>query len=212
MRYAWFLLVIAASATACTSSGGPERVVTKYVDPSVSPSRVPSVSATSSTSSSAVPVLLRKLPGTCSDLLPAGAVAAAAGIALKGRTEFVVGAADPSIGRTAYLNCRYGLAAGSDTPQVEIGVSLYRSAAAAARRIDDTASDYESHGAEIADTEFAGVPGQVLTGSTDAGYTGTTAVAASGNRTVAVTVSDSVAGARTVAEKVTSLALTRTAH
>jgi hypothetical protein len=134
----------------------------------------------------------------------------AAATDLVGRTAFVVGPADPVINRLAYLNCRYGLTTASSPPKVEIGVSLYRSDAAARERISATVDDYVAHGAHADDTMVGGVPGEVLVGGTGSGYDGITVVAAAGQRTVAVTTSRSVTSVSTPAEKVAALALART--
>ncbi len=105
-----------------------------------------------------------------------------------GKTNFVVGVAEPDIGRLAYLNCRYGIPAAvkgkpAPTAQVEIGVSLYDSVAQAARRLQGTIVNYLSNGASRADTVAGTYPVTVLTG-----YGDPTVVGALGQRTVAISV------------------------
>jgi hypothetical protein len=120
------------------------------------------------------------------------AVENAIGRDVPGNTSFVVGAAEADIGRLSYLNCRYGLpggaAAQTATPTIEIGVSLYRSAAAAAKRIPATVDDFENHGADEAPATVGALPATVLTGGEGDGYDVPTIVLASGERTVAVSI------------------------
>lgn len=109
-----------------------------------------------------------------------------------GTTAFIVGAAEADIGRLAYLNCRYGLPAGAAastaTPTLEIGISLYDTAAHAAARIPATVDDYANHGASQTDVTVDGVAVAILTMASGEGYTNPTAVAASGQRTIAITL------------------------
>jgi hypothetical protein len=132
------------------------------------------------------------LPGNCTSSLPVSAVENAIGRDVPGNTSFVVGAAEADIGRLSYLNCRYGLpggaAAQTATPAVEIGVSLYRSAAVAAKRIPATVDDFENHGAGESPTTVGALPATVLTGGEGDGYDVPTLVLASGQRTVAVSI------------------------
>jgi hypothetical protein len=128
------------------------------------------------------------LGGRCEDLLPVGAVNIALRRTVIGRTAFVLGVAEPDIGRLTYLNCRYGLSApvkGKPTPapQVEIGVSLYSSAAQAARRIQATVEHYRFNGAGDRPARVGSLQGVMLSG-----YGQPTLVVADGPRTVAVTV------------------------
>lgn len=137
-----------------------------------------------------------RLPGNCTSSLPVSAVESAIGRDVPGNTAFVVGAAEQDIGRLSYLNCRYGLPGGAPartaTPTIEIGVSLYRSAAAAAKRIPTTVDDFENHGADEAPATVAAEPvavsATVLTGGEGEGYDVPTIVLASGERTVAVSI------------------------
>jgi hypothetical protein len=117
-----------------------------------------------------------------------------------GRTAFVVGVADPGIGRLTYLNCRYGLSAPvkgkpAPLPQVEVGISLYSSPAQAARRVRSTVEDYRTHGATARVLRVGTVPGTVLTG-----YGLPTLVAAAGPRTTAVTVTPKLLARGSTAE------------
>ncbi|MEO6500277.1 MAG: hypothetical protein ABIQ09_00010 [Jatrophihabitantaceae bacterium] len=128
------------------------------------------------------------LGGRCEDLLSIGAVNIALRRTVIGRTAFVLGVAEPDIGRLTYLNCRYGLSAPvkgkpAPVPQVEIGVSLYGSAAQAARRIQATVEYYRVNGAGDRPARVGSLQGTMLSG-----YGLPTLVVADGPRTVAVTV------------------------
>jgi hypothetical protein len=159
---------------------------------------------------------MKKLPGRCDDLVPLSAVEDALGRAVPGQTAFVVGKPEKDIGRLGYLNCRYGLPAGAAqaraTPVIEIGVSLYGTTAEATRRIPNTVDDYVNHGATQSDVSVEGATGTILTGGEGAGYTNPTVVAASGQRTVAVTIVEKSGGAPTKdLTALAKLALQRTA-
>jgi hypothetical protein len=141
---------------------------------------------------------MSSLPGTCAAMLPLSLIDARLGRAVKGATAFVVGAAEPTIGRMTYLNCRYGLPSGSAaataTPKLEIGISLYQSSVYAARRIPATVDDYANHGASETDVTVDGVHAAILTMASGDGYAEPTIVAASGQRTIAITLVESAGG------------------
>ena len=115
-----------------------------------------------------------------------------------GKTADVLGIAEPNIGRLTYLNCRYGIPAAvkgkpAPAPGVEIGISLYDSAAQATRRVQGTVADYRTHGATEQSAAVNQLPASILLG-----YGGPTIVVAAGPRTVAVTVDAKlIAGAPT---------------
>jgi hypothetical protein len=208
--------VAAVSAAGCSSdSSSPAATRTVTVTASASSA------AASASSSSATPTptvsLVTKIDGTCESLLSLYDVGQAAGRQLGGTTAFIVGLPDKSIGRLGYLNCRYGIPSGATgaaaVPQVEIGVSLYDTPARAERRASSTAADYVANGAKPTQLTVAGHPGVMLAGGRGTGYTVPLLVAATGQRTVAVSVA--LAGASTaqqarIASAIASLALTRT--
>jgi hypothetical protein len=140
----------------------------------------------SSPSASAVPASFN---GTCGDLLPVTALDLAISRPIVGQTAFIVGVAEPNIGRVAYLNCRYGVTTALvkkkkvTTTKVEIGISLYKSADQATRRVQGTIDDYRSHGAAPTNVAVGQFPGTVLLG-----YGDPTVVVGAGPRTVAVSM------------------------
>lgn len=208
---------------AACSSSKPARVVTVTVPPSSPPaastppaSPPGTTSAPPSTSATSAAPHQTDLNGTCDTLLPDDSVIEAiGGTTFDGTDQFVVGEPDPVIHRLAYLNCRYGVT-GTDAkspPAIEIGISLYDTAARAAARITATVDDYTLHGASASDTTVDGHAATMLTGGAGAGYDVPTLVVAAGQRTVAVSVADSVATgnkANSYAAALASLALKRT--
>ena len=175
-------VVVALTVAGCTASSSGDTSTpsasTTATTRSPSPTGSPSPTVTGFTS-------------TCDDALSVTAVSTAAGQPIIGRTAFVVGQADPSIGRLAYLNCRYGLptttpAAGAPEPQpgVEIGVSLYATAKQAADRVEGTVADYQNSGSRAESVRVGTVNGTVLVGGGPP-----TLVVAQDTRTVAVSIS-----------------------
>ena len=196
----------------CTQAQAPK------ASGSVSASTSASSSSSSSTARPASPTATAKvepsLGGRCEDLLPVSVVNIALRRVIVGRTAFVLGVAEPQIGRLTYLNCRYGLSAPrkgkpAPVPQVEIGLSLYSSPAQASRRVQGTVDDYLSHGAADKGVRVGQVSGTVLTG-----YGLPTLVAAAGPRTVAVTVSPKLVARGSTAElaSLAKAALDASAH
>jgi len=137
-----------------------------------------------------------RLGGTCDSLLPLWDIEQALGRGFSGRTGFIVGLPERNIGRTAYLNCRYGIAptlsAGTSQPLSEIGVSLYRTAAQAQERVRDTVFDYLGNGAAQSSHTVAGYRAVLLTGGTGPGYDAPLLVLAAGQRTIAVSLAPRV--------------------
>jgi hypothetical protein len=214
--------IAAVSLVTGCSSGSPtktSRVVTVTVPPSntsTATQPAPTASSRSTPSPTSAPIHLTKLKGTCDTLLPDGSIIQAIGGApLAGVDAFVVGQAEPDIGRIGYLNCRYGVTgtAANSKPKIEVGVSLYSTSAQAAARITATVDDYSAHGATAAATTVDGVTGTTLTGGVGVGYTVPLLVVASGQRTVAVSVDPAVAtGAKATSDAtaIAKLALDRT--
>ncbi|MDQ6851983.1 MAG: hypothetical protein M3070_18995 [Actinomycetota bacterium] len=203
------LIGVFITLSAC-SSGKPGGTVIVTVHPSpLSRSPAPKSSASSRV---APPVSMKKLPGTCSDLLPAAIVDNTVNTTLHGKTSFVVGTPDRSIARVGYLNCRFGVTT-APVPAVEIGVSLYKNAARAAARINATVTDFGNHGASAKKVRVGAVPATILTGGNGTGYDVPTLVLSFGQRTVAVSVSSRMPAANRTKNltALAALALKRTA-
>ena len=204
------LLAVGCAVSGCTKAAQPGS------SGSAPASSAPASSASSTVAAPATPAGPPSLGGRCDDLLDLSVVGEALGRPVIGRTSFIVGVAEPNIGRLTYLNCQYGLAnpvkgKPAPQPQLEIGVSLYDSAAQAGTRVRGTVQDYQSHGAR---------PIQVMVGSTPAtilvDYGNPTLVVAAGPRTVAVTADPKLiaagAGPRGNLVAVAQAALTATAN
>jgi hypothetical protein len=196
-------------AAAPNDTGGSSGVSTP-----VSNSAPSSTRASTSPSPTAAATGEPSLGGRCEDLLPVGVVNIALRRTVIGRTAFVLGVAEPDIGRLTYLNCRYGLAAPvkgkpAPVPQVEVGISLYQSSAQANRRIQATIDYYRAHGAVDRAVRVGSAPGTLLTG-----YGLPTLVVAAGPRTTAVTVTPKLLAAGATAElaALAKAALDATAH
>jgi hypothetical protein len=132
-----------------------------------------------------------------------------------GKTSFIVGVAEPTIGRLARLDCQYGITTAIvkkkpvSTTKVEIGVSLYQTAAQAAARVAGTVQAYRSSGATPTQVAVGQYPATILTGSGEP-----TLVVAAGPRTVAVTVLHTfvTSGLTTVLPRLAAAALNETAN
>jgi hypothetical protein len=205
--------------TACSKSSSPrpDTTVTVVVTPTPSTTANTATSSSSSAApsltSSSPPAHATKLPGGCDALLPIITVEPALGHPLTGRTAFVIGTPEKDIGRLAYINCRYGVRSGGKAPMLEIGVSLYKTAAQAAQRIPATASDYINHGATDATATIGGQQAHILTGGRGTGYAAPTLVMADGQRTLAITLNDpktKPADVRSVLVKIGDVALKQT--
>jgi hypothetical protein len=201
--------------TGCSkSSPSPETTVTVVVTPTPSTTAsTPASTATASTTASASstptssePAHATKLPGDCDSLLPISTIAPALGHSITGKTAFVVGTAEKDIGRLAYLNCRYGLNGDGKAPMLEIGVSLYNTAAQASRRIPATTADYANHGASDATAAVGGQQAHILTGGVGQGYAAPTLVMAERQRTIAITLNDPKTKAADVQSVLTKIA------
>ena len=214
-------MVMCASLAACSSST-PAGVVTVTTTrtPTAAASIPPTAESTPATSAEATHSTstgVTALPGTCETLLADNSVFAAAGVKnLSGHDAFVVGTPDPVIHRLAYLNCRYGVTGNGagGRPAIEIGVSLYATSVDAAQRITATVDDYSAHGASTSTIRVLDRQATLLTGASGTGYDVPTLVVADGQRTVAVSIDESVVPAAKVAgpaAAVAKLALQRTA-
>jgi hypothetical protein len=203
------VLLLAGCSQAAAPDGGGS---------SSSSSAPVSSSAPSSTRASATPTAAAtgepSLGGRCEDLLPVGTVNIALRRTVIGRTAFVLGVAEPDIGRLTYLNCRYGLAAPvkgkpAPVPQVEVGISLYNSPAQANRRVQATIEYYRAHNAVDRAVPVGSAQGTLLTG-----YGLPTLVVAVGPRTTAVSVTPKLLAADATAElaALAKAALDATAH
>ncbi|HEY6744749.1 MAG TPA: hypothetical protein VI357_03430 [Mycobacteriales bacterium] len=189
------LLGLALALAACTSDDG-----TAPPAAAGSPSSAPAPSATGSGPPSATST--PSLPAGCDAVLPFTDLDQALGRPLFGGSRYIVGVAQPSIGRTGRVTCQYGLAPnGKGAAPLEVGMSTYKDAASAADRVEATVAALRAGATSQKAATVAGQPTTVI------GFkTGVTAVLAQGDRTLAVTVSRAISdpgrAALAVAEKV----------
>ena len=159
------------------------------------------------------------LGGTCDSLLPLSQIWQSTGLTFAGLTRFVVGVPEPNIGRLAYLNCRYGIppqhGATPGEPLIEIGISLYRTAAQAQARVRGTIYDYLYNNATEADRTVAGRHAVLLSNGIGPGYDVPLLVLAAGQRTIAIGMATRAGTAATrwrAMVTLTELVLTHTAR
>jgi hypothetical protein len=204
---AGIVLTGALLTAGCTNTKvGPPTTIT--IDRTVTPTPSGPAPEPSGSTAPAHPVstaAMHKLPGRCGNLLAAGRIDATLHSRVSGRTVFVVGLPDASIGRVGYINCQYGVPRGSaGIAKIEIQVSLYRTASKAAARIRPTVDDYTAHGAHARKIQVEGLPALLLTGGSGASY-GPTGVMAVGQRTVVVTLRPGAVAANKISGDLTAL-------
>lgn len=165
---------VLACAAGCSSGGEPSAAATTPA----------SVSPTGSAPASPTPSPTVALPTGCDSMLPFTDLDQALGRPLFGETSFTLGVAQPSIGRTGRITCRYGLPKGGrGAAPVEVGVSSYVDPQSATERVEATVAQERKQGASYTAATVSGLPAMVI--STKTGFI---AVLAQGSRTIAVTV------------------------
>jgi hypothetical protein len=180
----------------------PPATTVTSTTPETSPTPSPTTPSASPTPTVAA---MTKLPGACAGLLPLGSIIDAIGRTVGDGTAYVVGVPDPTIDRVGYINCQYGVSKQAKTPAIEIGVSLYRTAAKAQARLQPTIEDYTQHAADASETEVEGQHATILTGGMGDDY-GPTVVLAVGQRTIAVSLRPGAIAPADVSKDLTKLA------
>jgi hypothetical protein len=178
------LVGVAALAAACTSGGSDQ-----------SPAgATPSTAAPTATGSAAspTPTPTPNLPGGCDQLLPFTDLDQALGRPLFGQSRYVVGVAEPKIGRTGRVTCQFGVAANGRGPALlEVGVSTYKDADSATDRIAATVAALRANATSQKTASVAGQDATMIGTKTEYNL-----VVAQGNRTVAVTLSRKLTGVK----------------
>lgn len=175
------VLLAGLLAAGCSSGGGQPKAAPSST---VAPSSTGSAGATSPT-----PSPTPELPTGCESLLPFTDLDRALGRPLFGESRFTKGVGQASIGRTGRATCQYGLGRGGKGPAaVEVGISTYTDAEAAAKRVQATISDARGEGATQGEATVGGIPATLL----GAGKV-VTLVLAQGSRTLAVTLQRTLA-------------------
>jgi hypothetical protein len=178
------LVGVAALAAACTS-GGSDRS-----QAGASPSAA--VPTATGSAASPTPTPTPNLPGGCDQLLPFTDLDQALGRPLFGQSRYVVGVAEPKIGRTGRVTCQFGVAANGRGPALlEVGVSTYKDADSATDRIAATVAALRANATSQKTASVAGQNATMIGTKTDYNL-----VVAQGDRTVAVTLSRKLTGVK----------------
>ena len=169
------LVGIAALAAAC-SSGGSAR---SQAGATQTAAPTPTGSAAAPT-----PTPTPNLPGGCDQMLPFTDLDHALGRPLFGPSRYVLGVAEPSIGRTGRVTCQFGLQPnGRGAAPLEVGVSTYKDADSANERVAATVAALRSTATSQRSATVAGQQAVLIGTKKDNNL-----VVAQGDRTVAVTI------------------------
>ena len=169
------LVGIAALAAAC-SSGGSAR---SQAGATQTAAPTPTGSAAAPT-----PTPTPNLPGGCDQMLPFTDLDHALGRPLFGPSRYVLGVAEPSIGRTGRVTCQFGLQPnGHGAAALEVGVSTYKDADSANERVAATVAALRSTATSQRSATVAGQQAVLIGTKKDNNL-----VVAQGDRTVAVTI------------------------
>jgi len=168
------LVGIAALAAACSSGGsGQPQAGTTQAAP-----------AATGSATSPTPSPTPNLPAGCDQMLPFTDLDQALGRPLFGASRYVVGVAEPSIGRTGRVTCQFGLQPNARGPApLEVGVSTYKDAGSASERVAATVAALRATATSQRGATVAGQQAVIIGTKTDDNL-----VVAQGNRTVAVTI------------------------
>lgn len=126
----------------------------------------------------------RPVPNACGEVATLEEIGTILGVLVTGQVLPIVGVAQHDIGRTARLDCYYGVPAGkpNSAATVWIGLASYTEARWAKRRMTNTVADEREAGAQASDVPVGGDRGVLVRG------TSWMLVAARGSTTVVVTV------------------------
>jgi hypothetical protein len=162
--------VVAAMAVVSACSSGT----------AAAPPKVPSFNTSTAPSASRD----RPVPKTCGGVATVDEVTNILQVAVTGQTLPVVAIPDPKIGRTARIDCYYGVPSGQPytAAPVSIGIASYTDEAAARKRMNSTIADEKDKGGKANDVPVGPDRGVLLNS------TKRTLVAVRGNNTVVVSV------------------------
>ena len=178
------LVGVAALTAACTSGGSDQS--------QAGASQTAAAPTATSSPASPTPTPTPNLPAGCDQLLPFTDLDQALGRPLFGQSRYVVGVAEPKIGRTGRVTCQFGLAANGRGPALlEVGVSTYKDADSATDRIAATVAALRANATSQKTASVAGQDATMIGTKTDYNL-----VVAQGDRTVAVTLSRKLKGVK----------------
>jgi hypothetical protein len=127
----------------------------------------------------------RTVPSDCAEVSTPAELGEVLNVLVSGQVLPVVGIARENIGRTARLDCYFGVPEGQPKSRAAVWIALasYTDATQARRRLTDTAADEREAGARVSDVPVGADRGVLLRSTT-----AWTLVAARGNTTAVVTV------------------------
>jgi hypothetical protein len=149
----------------------------------------PSSSSKPTTTSSAPPPFAGAVPASCDPVAAEGDVNTILGHPLTGTSNGIKGIAEAAIGRTARLDCYYGIPPNQPAPTavVSIGIAGYDNAADAAHRVLETVNQARDTGYTSSNVQVNGQNAVLL-----AGQQNQEVVLSAGTITVLVTAANSV--------------------
>jgi len=125
----------------------------------------------------------RPVPKTCAAVVTRQEVEIQVGKQLNGETQEIVGVPQPSIGRTARLDCYYGIPEGKSrsSASVMVGIATYKDPQSALERLASSVQAQQSDGAKATDVKVGPDAGVLLSGGDSNTFTlvvthGTTSV------------------------------------
>lgn len=126
----------------------------------------------------------RPVPPTCADVITPEEAGTILGVLITGDPQPVVGVPQSDIGRTARLDCYYGVRPGKPMSAATVSISLvsYTDTARAQARLTNTISAERDAGAQVNEVPVGAGSGVLLRGKT------WTLVAQRGSTTVVVTI------------------------
>ena len=170
------MLVGIAALTGACSSGGSGQSQAGATQTAAPTSTGPAASPT--------PTPTPNLPAGCDQMLPFTDLDQALGRPLFGSSRYVLGVAEPSIGRTGRVTCQFGLQPnGGGAAPLEVGVSTYKDADSANERVAATVAALRSTATSQRGATVAGQQAVLIGTKKDNNL-----VVAQGDRTVAVTI------------------------
>lgn len=126
---------------------------------------------TFSTSTAPPPVTRgnRPVPKTCAGVVSRQEVEIQVGKQLNGDSQEIVGVPEPGIGRTARLDCYYGIPDGKsrDDASVSVGIASYDNTQSALQRLAGSVQAQQSHGAKATDVMVGPDTGVLISGGDD---------------------------------------------
>ncbi|PRY42297.1 hypothetical protein [Umezawaea tangerina] len=143
----YFPALLAMCAMALLACAAPKK-------PAAPPPQIPKIVIP--TSVTRTPVMAdRPIPDDCELIVPTTQVAQGIGQDLPGDTRMIIGLPEPSLGRTAKIDCYYGIPDAKPLPDavVVVGISTYADEATAKGRVTESVDAERSEGAAVSEVD-----------------------------------------------------------